>query len=151
MNTVEKKVEQFFIEAFNYILIQEELDLKNKGIKDLTMVEIHVLEAVNKSSFKHDATMKEVADFLRISKGSLTVSSNRLITKGYLTKITDEFDRRKKYLKLTDEGKRICEIHDIWHKELTTQAIDGLNKNETEVLVNSLEKIMKILDKQNEQ
>ncbi len=142
----EQKVEQFFIEAFNFILIKEELDLKESGIEDLTMVEIHVLEAVEKTSVEHDATMKEVADFLHISKGSLTVSSNRLIKKGYLTKLTDEFDRRKKYLKLTEKGIEICKIHAEWHKGLTKHAIDGLSENETEVLVSSLEKIMDFLE-----
>ncbi len=148
MNKTEKKVEQFFIEAFNFILIKEELDLKESGIVDLTMVEIHVLEAVNKTSVEHDATMKEVADFLHISKGSLTVSSNRLIKKGYLIKVTDEFDRRKKYLKLTDKGMNICQIHDQWHKGLTKNTLDGLTAEQTEVLADSLERVMEMLNRE---
>lgn len=150
MKMIEKRVEQFFNEAFNYILIREEMDLKNRGVTDLSMVEIHVLEAVNRSSNRHDATMKEVADSLHISKGSLTVSSNRLITKGYLTKVTDDFDRRKKYLKLTEKGKEICKLHDVWHKELTTKAIEGLSPAETKSLVSALGNIMEFLTEENE-
>ncbi len=145
MGTAQKKIEQFFTEAFNFIVMQEELDLKARGIEDLTMVEIHVLEAVQKSSTTQDATMKEVADFLHISKGSLTVSSNRLITKGYLNKVTDEFDRRKKYLKLTEKGQNVCEIHEKWHEELTKNTLEGMEKEQVDVLTKALDNVVKFL------
>ncbi len=142
---MDKTVESFFTEAFNYILRREEGDLKEAGIEDLTIVEIHVLDAVKKTSTNHDATMKEVADFLHISKGSLSVSSNRLITKGYLTKATDEKDRRKKYLKLTKNGEEVCLIHEEWHDHLTRNAINEMSENEVELLLKALEKVINMM------
>ncbi len=142
---VDKTVESFFTEAFNFILRREEGDLKDAGIKDLTIVEIHVLDAVKKTSVNHDATMKEVADFLHISKGSLTVSSNRLITKGYLTKLTDVKDRRKKYLKLTSTGEKVCMIHEEWHDHLTRSAINEMSESELALLMKALDKVIKLM------
>ncbi len=135
-------IERFFVEAFNYIVAREEIDLKNQGLDDLTVVEIHVLDAVKKTSIERPATMKEVAEFLHISKGSLTVSSNRLIKKGYLTKTTDENDRRRKYLMLTEPGQHVCQIHDEWHKNLTIKAVSKLEDNEEKILVEALKKII---------
>ncbi len=138
----DETVERFFVEAFNYILAREEVDLKKSGLDDLTVVEIHVLDAVNKTSVDHPATMKEVADFLHISKGSLTVSSNRLIKKGYLIKETDDKDRRRKYLILTESGKNVCNIHDQWHKQLTLKAVNQLEADEEKILIAALKKII---------
>ncbi len=138
----DETIERFFVEAFNYILAREQVDLKNEGLTDLTVVEIHVLDAVNKSSAEKPATMKEPADFLHISKGSLTVSSDRLIKKGYLVKKTDDKDRRRKYLTLTNKGQDVCEVHDQWHKNLTAKAVSQLEENEEKILIEALKKII---------
>lgn len=145
-----KVIDDFFVEAFNYILSREEEDFKTMGVDNLTIVEVHVLDAVNKVTNKTEPTMKEVAKFLGISKGSLTVSSDRLIKKGYLEKSIDKTDRRKKFLKLTESGKEMCKIHDDWHVELTRTALDCLSEHEEEVLVTALKNILKMMREGNE-
>jgi len=79
-----QKLNDFFVRAFNNLLILEEAYLRKHCAADLSVREVHVLSAVEKLSSEQKNTMANVAKFLCVSPGSLTTSVNTLVTKGYL-------------------------------------------------------------------
>jgi len=51
-------------------------------------------------------TQKELATLMRISPPTLTVSVKNLEKHGYVHKITDENDKRRNYIAITDKGEK---------------------------------------------
>lgn len=137
MQKTKKQLNNLLVDLFNQILILEEMNIREKGI-DLSMTEIHVLDAIARSK---NNTMSNVATKLMVTQGTLTVSTNKLIKNGYIEKYQDEKDKRVYRLKLTKKGKEIISIHDAFHSNMIEAAIKDLKLDDNEVLLKSLENI----------
>ena len=61
----------------------------------------------------------------------------------FVHRYTDESDRRKVYLKLTQEAQRVLKIHDQFHNEMIERVFAELEIDKDEVLMKSLENISK--------
>lgn len=85
--------------------------------------------------------MSEVAQILKITVGTLTTAINKLIKKGYVERKRIEEDRRVVLIKLTKRGKLAFRIHEKFHQDMVNTSIDGLNEEEEEILISSLNKI----------
>lgn len=130
-------INELIVDVFNHILSIESDVLKERGVK-LSMTEVHVLEAIKNTE---DPTMGNVANKLRITMGTLTTSVNVLVKKEYVSRYRDEKDRRKVYLKLTDQAKNVMIIHDEFHEEMVTSLLKDLNLEKDKILLKSLENI----------
>ena len=108
MERSRKVVNDLLTDVFNQILILEERNLTEHDAVDVTMTEIHVIEAIRKCE---PATMGTVSKRLMITMGTLTTSVNRLVEKGYVTRKRDVNDRRVVLLDLTEKGQKVFEIH----------------------------------------
>ena len=82
--TQEQYFNGFFVHIFNRILALEEQALNKVGANDLSVKELHVLEAVSNLVAAGRNTMTNVADELAIRVSSLTTAVNTLVRKGYL-------------------------------------------------------------------
>ncbi|MGN0145082.1 MAG: MarR family winged helix-turn-helix transcriptional regulator [Clostridium sp.] len=140
MNRSTVVINELLVELFNDILQIEEHSLKNGPISDLSITEIHTLEAIGMYSEK---SMSEVAQSLKITVGTLTTAINKLIKKGYVERKRIEEDRRVVLIKLTKKGKLAYRLHDKFHKDMVNTAVEGLDDNEEEILMNSLKKLNK--------
>ncbi len=134
-----ENINDHFVEIFNLILVLEEKSLKKKGIIGLSLVEIHVIEAVIKLG--SEATMKTVAKELKISLSSLSVSTNVLIKKGYLIKIPSKLDKRVRHLKETSKSLEINKIHVQWHKEFVDNALINFDNEQRTILLGLLKNL----------
>lgn|SRR3989339_1974929 len=132
-------INELLVDVFNHILSIEADVLKKRGVK-LSMTEIHVLEAIRNSE---TPTMGSVAQKLRVTLGTLTTSVNVLVRKEYVTRYSDENDRRKVYLKLSDSALGVLKIHDEFHDEMVSSLFKDLELEKDEVLMKSLENISK--------
>ena len=112
MERSRKVVNDLLTDVFNQILILEERNLTEHDAVDVTMTEIHVIEAIRKCE---PATMGTVSKRLMITMGTLTTSVNRLVEKGYVTRKRDVNDRRVVLLDLTEKGQKVFEIHEEFH------------------------------------
>ncbi len=133
-------INELLVELFNDVLQIEEQSLKDGPISDLSITEIHTLEAIGMYDQK---SMSEVAQNLKITVGTLTTAINKLIKKEYVERKRIEEDRRVVLIKLTKKGKLAYRLHDKFHKDMVNTAVDGLNDKEKEVLIHSLTKINK--------
>lgn len=130
-------INELLVDVFNHILSIEEDSLKKQGVK-ISMTEVHVLEAIKNSQVP---IMGNVAQKLRVTLGTLTTSVNVLVRKNYVTRYRDDSDRRKVYLKLTDQAIEVLRIHEEFHNEMIESLFADLNLEKDEVLLKSLENI----------
>ena len=138
MSNPMKLINDILVDLFKNILDIEEQALKDRGIIDLSMYEMHPLEAIGYEDVK---TMSETAEILKITLGTLTTSVNRLVKKGYVQRLQDEKDRRIVLIKLTDKGQEAYKIHEDFHMEMVAKMLTDLNLEEDKALLGSLEKL----------
>lgn len=137
MATTKSLINELLVEVFNNILSIEEDTLKKAGI-ELSMTEVHVLEAIRNAS---KPTMSNVSQKLRVTMGTLTTSVNTLVKKGFVTRKRGIEDRRMVFLRLTDASLKVLEIHDKFHDQMIDSIFKDLKLEEDEVLIKSLENV----------
>lgn len=131
-------INELLVQLFNDVIQIEEQSLRNGVLSDLSMTEIHTIEAIG---MYDERTMSEVAQTLKITVSTLTTAINKLIKKEYVERKRIEEDRRVVLIKLTKKGKLAFRLHERFHREMVNNAIKGLNLKEEEVLISALNKI----------
>ena len=96
--TTEDVLNKVLVQLFNDILHIEEKSMNNTEFKNLSITEIHTIEAIG---MEGNRTMGEIAHDLRITLGTLTTAINKLIKKGYVERKRIEQDRRVVLVSLT--------------------------------------------------
>lgn len=131
-------INKLLVELFNNIQEIEEQSLKHKDIGNLSITEIHTIEAIGMNTEK---TMSEIAQRLKVTGGTLTACINKLIKKGYVERNRTEEDRRIVLINLTEQGKKAFQCHKNFHDEMVHNTIETLKDDEKTVLISSLDKI----------
>lgn len=126
------------VDVFNDILTIEQSALREGSLNDLSVTEIHTIEAIGMYVSRN---MSEVAGDLNITVGTLTKAISNLVKKGYVERKRSEEDKRVVKVALTKRGKLAYRIHGRFHREVVRQTISGLNEQERDVLVEALEKL----------
>ncbi len=138
MKDAKHTLNELLVYLFNHILYLEEKNLKDKGIR-LSMTEVHTLENIEKSSTK---TMTDIAKLQMVTQGTLTVTVNRLVKKGFVWRNRDQVDKRVIRLELTPVAKEVLKIHDRFHESMIDSLISELHVDDDENLMLALEKVM---------
>ena len=90
------------IKIFTLARMMREKIRESKSIHPLSLLHIRTLAIVY---YKEEPTMKDVADELCITSPSATKIIERMVGEKYISRISDEKDRRIIRLKLTEKGK----------------------------------------------
>ena len=138
MTNTQELLNKLLVQLFNDILHIEENSLKNIDFMDLSMTEIHTIEAVG---IKDAKTMGEIAHDLRITVGTLTTAITKLIKKGYVERKRIEEDRRVVLVNLTSKGEEVYKVHQVFHEEMICAMLSNFSDEEEQVLSKSLEKL----------
>lgn len=131
----------FFVHVFNKILAWEEQALSQVGARDLSVKELHVLEAVSDLTAQGRNTMTAIAESLSIRVSSLTTAVNTLVRKGYLERGGEPGDRRVIRVRLTEKGEQANSLHSQFHGHMIDRVTQGLSDQELDVLVQSLKNL----------
>lgn len=140
MNKSINILNELLVDIFNDILTIEQEALKSGALNDLSVTEIHTIAAIGMYSYK---SMTETSTELGITVGTLTIAINNLVKKGYVERARIVEDRRVVKIGLTKKGKVAYRIHEKFHNDMINETIDGLTKEEEEILTVSLEKLNK--------
>jgi DNA-binding MarR family transcriptional regulator len=136
---------ELLVDLFNDILTIEQNALKEGSFNDLSITEIHTIEAIGMYVAR---TMSEVAADLKITVSTLSIAINNLVKKGYVERKRIEEDRRVVKIQLTKRGKLAYRIHSKFHSDMIIHTIEGLDESEENVLIDSLEKLNKYFKSQ---
>ncbi len=129
---------ELLVSTFNEILTIEQTALKSGKLNDLSVTEIHTIEAIG---MYKPRTMSEVAGDLGITVGTLTTAINNLVKKEYVERQKDEKDRRVVKIVLTKKGKLAYRVHEKFHSDMIKATIEGLTDEEEVLLADALGKL----------
>ena len=138
MTNTQELLNKLLVQLFNDILHIEEKSLKNKDLMDLSITEIHTIEAIG---IKEVRTLGEIAYDLRITVGTLTAAITILIKKGYVERNRAEEDRRVVLVNLTSKGETVYKEHQVFHEDMITSMLGNFSKEEENILAIALEKL----------
>ncbi|WYJ91887.1 MarR family transcriptional regulator [Enterococcus sp. 9E7_DIV0242] len=131
-------INDYLVSVFNDILTIEESELKKSKFKDLSITEMHTIEAIGMYKRK---TSSEVAKELAITVGTLTVAINNLVKKDYVERIRSEDDRRVVKLGLTKKGKLLYRVHQHFHRDMVKNILNGMEPEEERALLKALKNL----------
>ena len=138
MTNTQELLNKLLVQLFNDILHIEENSLKNIDLMDLSMTEIHTIEAIG---LDRSRTMGEIAHDLRITVGTLSAAITKLIKKGYVERKRTEEDRRVVLVSLTSKGENVYREHQVFHEEMITSMLGNFSEEEEYILAIALEKL----------
>ncbi len=136
------EINKILVEIYDDITHIEEYSIKSGAFNDLSITEIHTIEAVGLYGSK---TMSEIAFKLDITMGTLTTAIDKLIKKGYVERSRSEIDRRIVNVSLTNKGKLAYRIHEKFHMDMVKEIMEDFNDEEEEILLTALHKLNKHL------
>jgi len=105
----------------------------------LSPAQMHAIEILGMSD---SCRMKELAEKLGVTTGSLTVMVDRLEKKGLLIRKPHESDRRSYMVVLTDKGREHYASHHKFHLKLTQDMAAVLTPEELEMFEVILDKVL---------
>ena len=147
MTPYEEQLNLFFVKVFNDILRLEEESMTKVEHKNLSLSEIHVIEAVCDSEGFEQNTMKELSKQLRITASSLTIAVKTLEQKGYLIRNKSDSDKRKVMVCSTPLARRVNEDHKAFHRKLIESVSHTLKDDELAALTTALETMHRFFTK----
>jgi DNA-binding MarR family transcriptional regulator len=124
------------VRLFNEILSIEGRVLCQGRFADLTIRDMHVIEAIGDGK---GTRMSDLASSLSLSMGTLTVAVDHLIEKGYVSRDRDPGDRRVVLALLTRKGRQAFAHHARFHQEMVDETIARLSPEETDILIRAME------------
>lgn len=140
------EINNFLVRVFNEVLRTEEASLKKKDLKNLSMREMHVIEAVCDANENEKNTASEIAYSQKITAGTLTATISTLEKKGFVMRCQDKKDRRVVRIFLTEKGKTANEIHQSFHHEMVSSIMSVLKVDELKVFVRGLAAVQHFLE-----
>lgn len=148
LKTDESVLNHILVELFNEILKTEEQCISCGDFKNITLKEIHLIEAVcNAEENQSDNSATSIANALKITPGSLTTAVKLLEKKGYLLRKKDSRDKRIVRIISTESGRSVNIIHKEFHKEMVEETLHNLSDGEKEVLIKALESVGAFFEK----
>lgn len=126
------------VNLFRDIMNLEERAIITQEFQDITNNDMHVIQVIGTGDPKN---MSTIAKELSVTVGTLTIAMNSLVKKGYVTRERGQEDRRVVYISLSEKGRKAYTHHERFHQQMIREVLDGLNPEETEVLLKSLKKL----------
>ncbi len=131
------------VRIYTNILRIEENELRKSQFNNLTIQEMHAINAI--SMYNHK-TASAVAKELHLTPGTLTSTIDRLTKKGYVERIRSKDDRRVVLLGLTKKGRVEYRAHRAFHQNLVTEFLKGFNNDEVDVIRRALRNLEYFMD-----
>ncbi|MUM76394.1 MarR family transcriptional regulator [Pseudodesulfovibrio sp. F-1] len=132
-----QRLTQLIVEFYERLSSWEHCVVRDTGV---TPTQMHALEILG----SHTALrMKELAERMGVTTGTLTVLADRLEKAGLIRRKPHEEDRRSILVELTVQGHALYRQHDELHTQLTRDLTAGLTDSERTALSAMLEKMIR--------
>ena len=134
-----EKLSHQLAEFYDKMASWEHSIVKDSG---LSPTQIHTVEIIGHN---RDMRMKELAERLGVTTGTLTVGVDKLEKLGLVERKPHETDRRSWLIVLTDEGKKMYEQHHKFHQQFTNEISRDLTVEQIKTLTEYLDIVLKRL------
>ena len=130
------ELSQKFMEFYDKLSSWEHSVVKGSG---LSPAQMHTIEVIG---HHQNLMMRELADRLGITTGTLTVAVDRLEKLGMVQRRPHEHDRRAWLIVLTENGTKMYEQHNRFHEEFTWEISQDLSTTEIETLTSLMKSVL---------
>ena len=137
----------YFLHSALHLLTLEEQCLRKACSKDLSIRELHVLEAVSSLRSANRNTMAEIARYLHLSPASLTTAVNVLVKKEYVTRSYSPVDRRVIYVGLSGSGEAANRKYLDFVRDMIRTVGRDLDEENTDAMIASILSLTEYLEK----
>lgn len=134
MNQGEEIINELLVDSFNKITAIEKNALSKGPINDLTIGELHAIEAISLDG----GTMTEIARKLGVTVGTLTTMINNLVKKEYVERRRQEDDRRIVKIILKRKGIIAYKLHSRFHHVMIKKMLEDIEEEQVDVLIQAL-------------
>ncbi|WP_136808159.1 MarR family winged helix-turn-helix transcriptional regulator [Desulfosediminicola flagellatus] len=124
------------VEFYDKINSWEHSVVKGSG---LSPAQMHTIEVIG---HHQDMRMKELAERLGVTTGTLTVAVDKLERKGLVERKPHHSDRRSWFVALTAKGQAAFAQHDRFHNDFTKDISEGLTNKEITMFSSLLSKLL---------
>jgi DNA-binding MarR family transcriptional regulator len=97
----------------------------------LSLPKMHTIEILG---IYGSMMMKDLAEKVGVTTGTLTITIDKLETKGLVKRAPNPGDRRSFLITLTGEGEKVHEKHSKAHADMTECCLRGFSPEEQETL-----------------
>jgi DNA-binding MarR family transcriptional regulator len=132
-----ERLSNIVVEFYEKLSSWENAVVKDTGI---TLQQMHTIEVLGGCG---PLRMKELAEKMSITTGTLTVNVDKLENLGYVERKPNENDRRSYYVTLTEKGTEAFRKHHELHLALTSEILSELSAEEGRQLEGIMEKVLK--------
>lgn len=136
----------FFLHSALHMMTLEEQCLRKVCEPDLSIKELHVIEAVSCLSGEGGNTMAEIAKYLHISPASLTTAVNVLVQKKYIDREYSSDDRRVILLTLTESGMNANRRYLDFVRKIIYYIGRDLDEGASDAMIGALLKLSECLE-----
>ena len=127
--------------------LEEEKVRRNKHLQ-LSISELHLMEAVGKYSGTGGATITELANDLGFTLPAVTIAIGGLEKKGYVRRESVEYDARLKKVILTEQGIESHEKIEAIIGCLNHRMIQGIEDDDLQVFLRVADQIRRNVEKE---
>lgn len=132
-----KHLSKIIVEFYERLSSWEESVVRDSG---LTTAQAHTIEIVGHAGA---IQMKDLAEKIGVTTGTLTVAIDRLEKKKLLQRKPHETDRRSFLIELTPQGQIYFKQHHNFHIQMTEEIVSGLTQAEQELFAGIIERVLK--------
>ena len=132
------QLNEVLVHLFNHTLKIEEESLIKDEFKDISMNDMHIIEAVGDGEPKN---MSSIDRIVGVTVGTLTIAMNNLVKKGYVIRTRSEKDRRVVLISLADKGKKAFRRHEEFHLQMVQAMRQGLDDEQCRVLMQAMKNL----------
>ena len=132
-------INHLLVRLFNQILDIESKYMVAHGVEDLSVSELHIIDAISSLS---SPTMSTIASKATLTNGTITTAIKKLEAKGYVKRHKDQNDRRIIRVELTAKGTRVCKVHSEFHEEMVSRVCEDSDALDNELLIKSLQQLV---------
>lgn len=144
---IHEMLNEVLVRLFRNINTIEENAIKQSIYQNMTTNDMHVIEAIGMGKPKN---MTSVARSLMVTTGTLTISVNSLVKKGFVERTRSEEDRRVVLISLTEKGKEAFRRHQQFHDNMVEAVTAQLSVEEQEILQKALSRLNKFFREEQE-
>ena len=112
--------------------------------KEITWKQFFAIICINLC--KESPTIKELSEIMGSSHQNVKQILNKLESKDFIQVITDEEDKRKQRIILTDKTRAFCMEHDEGSKRVVGKIFEGINEEDIITVVKTILQMEKNLE-----
>ncbi|MEG0733017.1 MAG: MarR family transcriptional regulator [Vagococcus sp.] len=106
-------------------------DKMKQALKGYSASEVHWLEFIENTP---DVNVTKLSEHFFMTRGAMSKATKKLIAKGAIYSVKKESNKKEIYFELTEEGKRIYNLHEKLHQEFKERDKDIYEMLSPEIL-----------------